>query len=122
MLERLIEQVLEANELLPRIGLVAFTWGNVSGIDRERGLVVIKPSGVSYDRLKPEDMVVVELETGGAVDERLRSSSDTPAHLELYKGFSSIGGIVHTHSRWATAFAQAGRGVAALGTTQGDYF
>lgn len=122
MLERLREQVLQANLLLPKYGLVTFTWGNVSGIDREQGLVVIKPSGVSYECMQPEDMVVVELQTGKIMDDRLRPSSDTPTHLELYRGFSNIGGIVHTHSRWATAFAQAGRGIVALGTTQGDYF
>lgn len=122
MLELLKEQVFRANLLLPQYGLVTFTWGNVSGIDREQGLVVIKPSGVSYEYMKAEDMVVVELETGKIVDERLRPSSDTPTHIELYKGFSNIGGIVHTHSRWATVFAQAGRAITALGTTQGDYF
>ncbi len=122
MLERLKEQVFRANLLLPRHGLVTFTFGNVSGIDREQGLVVIKPSGVSYDEMKAEDMVVVELETGRIVDERLKPSSDTSTHLELYKAFSNIGGIVHTHSRWATIFAQAGRGIMALGTTHADYF
>jgi L-ribulose-5-phosphate 4-epimerase len=122
MLEELKEQVCRANLLLPKHGLVIFTWGNVSGIDRDQGLVVIKPSGVSYEDMKTNDMVVVELETGKVVDERLRPSSDTPTHIELYKAFSNIGGIVHTHSRWATSFAQAGRGIMALGTTQGDYF
>jgi L-ribulose-5-phosphate 4-epimerase len=122
MLEQLKEQVCRANLLLPKHGLVIFTWGNVSGIDRDQGLVVIKPSGVSYEDMKTNDMVVVELETGKVVDERLRPSSDTPTHIELYKAFSNIGGIVHTHSRWATSFAQAGRGIMALGTTQGDYF
>ena len=122
MLERLKEQVFRANLLLPKHGLITFTWGNVSGIDREQGLVVIKPSGVSYDDMKAEDMVVVELETGKTVEGTLKPSSDTPTHLELYKAFSNIGGIVHTHSRWATTFAQAGRGITALGTTQGDYF
>ena len=122
MLERLKEQVYQANLLLPRHGLVTLTWGNVSGIDREHGLVVIKPSGVSYDAMKAEDMVVVELETGAIMDEGLTPSSDTPTHLEIYKAFSKVGGIVHTHSRWATAFAQAGRSIAALGTTHGDYF
>ncbi len=121
-MQRLREQVLQANLLLPKYGLVTFTWGNVSGIDREQGLVVIKPSGVPYEHMTAEDMVVVELETGKIVDDQLRPSSDTPTHLELYKGFSNIGGIVHTHSRWATAFAQAGRSIVALGTTQGDYF
>ncbi len=122
MLKKLKEQVFQANLLLPKHGLVTFTWGNVSGIDREKGLVVIKPSGVSYETMKDKDMVVVELETGKVVDGELKPSSDTPTHLELYKAFPNIGGIVHTHSRWATSFAQAGRGIAALGTTQGDYF
>jgi L-ribulose-5-phosphate 4-epimerase len=122
MLERLKEQVFRANLLLPKHGLITFTWGNVSGIDREQGLVVIKPSGVSYDVMKAEDMVVVELETGKTVEGSLKPSSDTPTHIELYKAFPNIGGIVHTHSRWATTFAQAGRGIMALGTTHGDYF
>jgi L-ribulose-5-phosphate 4-epimerase len=122
MLVQLKEQVFHANLLLPKHGLVTFTWGNVSGIDREQGLVVIKPSGVSYDVMKAEDMVVVELETGKTVEGSLKPSSDTSTHLELYKAFANIGGIVHTHSRWATTFAQAGRGIMALGTTQGDYF
>ncbi len=122
MLQQLREQVLQANLLLPRHGLVTFTWGNVSGIDREQGVVVIKPSGVSYEHMHAEDLVVVELETGMPVDGKLRPSSDTPTHIELYKGFPNVGGIVHTHSRWATAFAQAGRAIIALGTTQADYF
>ncbi|MBK7456018.1 MAG: L-ribulose-5-phosphate 4-epimerase [Anaerolineales bacterium] len=122
MLKKLKEQVFQANLLLPKHGLVTFTWGNVSGIDREKGLVVIKPSGVAYETMKAKDMVVVELETGKVVDGELKPSSDTPTHLELYKAFPNIGGIVHTHSRWATSFAQAGRGIAALGTTHGDYF
>jgi L-ribulose-5-phosphate 4-epimerase len=122
MLERLREQVFHANLLLPKHGLVTLTWGNVSGIDREQGLVVIKPSGVSYEHMKAEDMVVVELETGKIVEERLKPSSDTPTHIELYRAFSNIGGIVHTHSRWATVFAQAGRGIMPLGTTHADYF
>jgi len=122
MLEALKEQVFQANLLLPRHNLVTFTWGNVSGIGRDQGLVVIKPSGVSYEEMKAEDMVVVELETGKTVDGSLKPSSDTATHLELYKAFSDIGGIVHTHSRWATTFAQAGRGIIALGTTHGDYF
>jgi L-ribulose-5-phosphate 4-epimerase len=122
MLEQLKEQVFQANLLLPKHGLITFTWGNVSGIDREQGLVVIKPSGVSYDVLKGDDMVVVELKTGKLVEGHLKPSSDTPTHLELYKAFPNIGGIVHTHSRWATTFAQAGRGIMALGTTHGDYF
>ena len=122
MLKKLKEQVFQANLLLPKHGLVTFTWGNVSGIDREKGLVVIKPSGVAYETMKAKDMVVVELETGKVVDGELKPSSDTPTHLELYKAFPNIGGIVHTHSRWATSFAQAGHGIAALGTTHADYF
>jgi L-ribulose-5-phosphate 4-epimerase len=122
MLKKLKEQVFQANLLLIKHGLVTFTWGNVSGIDREKGLIVIKPSGVPYETMKRDDMVVVELETGKVVDGELKPSSDTPTHLELYKAFPNIGGIVHTHSRWATSFAQAGRGIAALGTTHGDYF
>lgn len=122
MLEELKEQVCRANLLLPEHGLVTFTWGNVSGIDRKSGLVVIKPSGVSYDAMQASDMVVVELETGAVVEGRLKPSSDTPTHLELFKAFPNIGGIVHTHSRWATTFAQAGRSLMALGTTHGDYF
>ena len=122
MLEQLKEQVFQSNLLLPKHGLVTFTWGNVSGIEREQGLVVIKPSGVSYEEMKAEDMVVVDVATGKIVEGKLKPSSDTPTHLELYKAFSNIGGIVHTHSRWATTFAQAGRGIMALGTTHGDYF
>lgn len=122
MLEELKEQVCRANLLLPEHGLVTFTWGNVSGIDRKTGLVVIKPSGVSYDAMQAGDMVVVDLETGAVVEGRLKPSSDTPTHLELFKAFPNIGGIVHTHSRWATTFAQAGRGLMALGTTHADYF
>lgn len=122
MLEQLKEQVFQANLQLPKHGLITFTWGNVSGIDREQGLVVIKPSGVSYDVMKADDMVVVNLQTGKVVEGNLNPSSDTPTHLELFKAFPNIGGIVHTHSRWATTFAQAGRGIMVLGTTQGDYF
>jgi len=122
MLKKLKEQVFQANLLLPKHGLVTFTWGNVSGINREKGLAVIKPSGVSYEAMKADDMVVVELETGKVVDGELKPSSDTQTHVELYKAFPNIGGIVHTHSRWATSFAQAGRGIAALGTTHADYF
>ena len=121
MLEELKERVCRANRLLPEYGLVTFTWGNVSGIDRERGLVVIKPSGVPYDGVTAEDMVVVNLD-GNVVEGKWKPSSDTPTHLVLYKAFPSCGGIVHTHSRWATSFAQAGIGIAPLGTTQGDYF
>ena len=122
MMEQLKEQVFQANLLLPKHGLITFTWGNVSGIDRKHGLVVIKPSGVAYEAMKADDMVVVALETGKTVEGKLKPSSDTPTHIELYKAFPDIGGIVHTHSRWATTFAQAGRGIIALGTTQADYF
>lgn len=121
MLSELREQVLQANLLLPKHGLVTFTWGNVSGIDRTTGLFVIKPSGVSYDEMKAEDLVVCDLE-GNVVEGRYKPSSDTPTHIELYKAFPEIGGIVHTHSRWATSFAQAGMDIPALGTTHADYF
>ena len=122
MLEQLKETVLKANLLLPKHGLVTFTWGNVSGVDREQGLMVIKPSGVEYDEMCADDMVVVSLETGERVEGRYKPSSDTPTHIALYRAFPNIGGVVHTHSRWATSFAQAGRGIPAFGTTQGDYF
>ena len=121
MLEELKEQVYRANLLLPRYGLVVFTWGNVSGNDREKGLYVIKPSGVEYDKLTPEDMVVMDLQ-GRKVEGTLNPSSDTPTHLQLYRAFPNIGGVVHTHSRWATIWAQAGRDIPAFGTTHGDYF
>ena len=121
MLEALKEQVCEANLLLPKHGLVTFTWGNVSGIDREKGLVVIKPSGLSYEVMKPEDMVVLDME-GNVVEGKWKPSSDTPTHLKLYAAFPGCGGIVHTHSRWATVFAQAGRAIPALGTTHADDF
>lgn len=121
MFEDLKRSVFEANLKLPTYGLVTFTWGNVSGIDRARGLMVIKPSGVEYDVMKPEDMVVVDL-SGRKVEGALNPSSDTPTHLELYKAFPAIGGIVHTHSHWATIFSQAGLGIPALGTTHADYF
>ncbi|WJP99053.1 L-ribulose-5-phosphate 4-epimerase [Geobacillus stearothermophilus] len=121
MLEELKRAVLEANLQLPQYRLVTFTWGNVSGIDRERGLVVIKPSGVAYDKLTIDDMVVVDL-NGNVVEGGLKPSSDTPTHLWLYKQFLEIGGIVHTHSTWATVWAQAGKGIPALGTTHADYF
>ncbi|MBO2516546.1 MAG: L-ribulose-5-phosphate 4-epimerase [Clostridiales bacterium] len=121
MLEQLKKTVCDANLLLPKYGLITFTWGNVSAIDRESGLVVIKPSGVSYDGMTPDDMVVVDLD-GKVVEGKWRPSSDTPTHVELYKAFPALGGVVHTHSRWATTFAQAGRDVIAMGTTQGDYF
>lgn len=122
MLEELKKQVCEANLLLPKYGLVTFTWGNVSGVDRERGLMVIKPSGVAYDGMTPEDMVVVSLATGEKVEGKWKPSSDTDTHAALYNAFPALGGIVHTHSRWATSFAQAGAAVPAMGTTQGDYF
>ena len=121
MLKKLREQVCRANLLLPKHNLVTFTWGNVSGIDRKRGLVVIKPSGLSYDDMKPEDMVVLDLD-GNVVDGKWKPSSDTPTHLRLYNAFPDCGGIVHTHSRWATVFAQAGRAIPALGTTHADDF
>lgn len=121
MIEELKKQVYEANMLLPRYGLVTFTWGNVSGIDREDGLFVIKPSGVEYDQLSPEDMVVVDL-AGNVVEGRYRPSSDTETHRVLYQRFPKIGGIVHTHSCWATSWAQAGRGIPCYGTTHADYF
>ena len=121
MLETLKQQVYEANMLLPQYGLVVFTWGNVSGIDREKGLFVIKPSGVPYEKLRAEDMVVVDLE-GKKVEGALNPSSDTPTHAELYRRFADVGGIVHTHSRWATIWAQAGREIPAYGTTHADYF
>jgi L-ribulose-5-phosphate 4-epimerase len=122
MLEQLKEEVCEANLRLVREGLVILTWGNVSGIDRQQRLVVIKPSGVPYDGMKPEQMVVVELESGKVVEGDLRPSSDTPTHLELYRAFTGIGGIVHTHSQHATAWAQAGFEIPPLGTTHADYF
>ncbi|MBS4200482.1 L-ribulose-5-phosphate 4-epimerase [Bacillus sp. FJAT-49732] len=121
MLETLKQEVLEANLQLPEHGLVTFTWGNVSGIDRESGLVVIKPSGVAYSEMKIDDLVVVDLE-GNMVEGALRPSSDTPTHLALYKAFPEIGGVVHTHSPWATSWAQAGRPIPALGTTHADYY
>ena len=121
MLEELKQKVFEANLLLPKYGLVVFTWGNVSGIDREKGLVVIKPSGVDYDIMKAEDMVVTDLD-GNVVDGKLKPSSDLATHLEFYKNFKDIGGVVHTHSINAVAWAQAGKDIPALGTTHGDYF
>ncbi|MEA5077109.1 MAG: L-ribulose-5-phosphate 4-epimerase [Anaerolineaceae bacterium] len=121
MLEELKQRVFQANLLLPKYGLVTFTWGNVSAIDRPSGLLVIKPSGVSYETMKVSDMVVVDLE-GNVVESALRPSSDIATHIELYKAFPSIGGIVHTHSRWASSFAQAGMAIEATGTTHADYF
>ena len=120
MLEELKKEVYEANMLLPKYGLVTFTWGNVSGIDREKGLFVIKPSGVDYDVMKPEDMVVMDME-GNRVEGHYKPSSDTPTHLELYKAFPEIGGIIHTHSSYATSWAQAGRSIPCYGTTHADY-
>lgn len=122
MLEELKEKVWKANLALPAHGLVTFTWGNVSEIDREKGLVVIKPSGVEYERMRPEDMTVLDLETGKTVEGKLRASSDAPTHLEIYRAFSEIGGVVHTHSRWATSWSQACRDIPAYGTTHGDSF
>lgn len=121
MLEELKQFVYEQNMELPKRGLITYTWGNVSGIDRSKGLVVIKPSGVPYDSLKPEDMVVMDLE-GNRVEGRFNPSSDTPTHLELYKAFLEVGGIVHTHSPMATSWAQAGRAIPCYGTTHADYF
>lgn len=120
MLEQLKQEVYEANMLLPKYHLVTFTWGNVSGIDRENGLFVIKPSGVDYDKLTPDSMVVVNLE-GEVVEGDYRPSSDTPTHVVLYNRFQEIGGVVHTHSPWATSWAQAGRGIPCYGTTHADY-
>ena len=120
MLEELKQKVYEANMDLPRYGLVTFTWGNVSGIDQDSGLFVIKPSGVEYEKLTPEDMVVMDL-NGNKVEGRYNPSSDTATHLELYKAFPEIGGIVHTHSSYATSWAQAGRDIPCYGTTHADY-
>ncbi len=122
MLEALKEQVWKANEDLPKYDLVTFTWGNVSGIDRAAGCLVIKPSGIRYEDMTPEDMVVVDLESGQTVEGRWKPSSDTDTHCVLYRAFPEIGGIVHTHSRWATTFAQAGCAIPAMGTTQADNF
>lgn len=121
MLEALKQKVYEANMELPKRKLITYTWGNVSGIDRETGLVVIKPSGVDYDVLQADDMVVIDLE-GNVVEGKYKPSSDTPTHLELYKAFPEVGGIVHTHSPWATSWAQAGRSLPCYGTTHADYF
>lgn len=121
MLENLKQSVLDANLALPKHNLVTFTWGNVSGINQLRDLVVIKPSGVSYERLRRDDMVVVDLE-GNVVEGDLSPSSDTPTHIVLYKNFSEIGGVVHTHAPWSTSWAQAGKDIPALGTTHADYF
>ena len=121
MLEELKKKVLEANLELPKKGLVTYTWGNVSAIDREKGLIVIKPSGVSYEEMKAEHMVVIDME-GNIVEGDLNPSSDTPTHLILYKEFKEIGGVVHTHSSWATSWAQAGEAIPCYGTTHADYF
>ena len=121
MLEELKEKVFRANLDLVQHGLVIFTWGNVSAIDRTKGLVVIKPSGVSYDEMKASDMVVVDLD-GKVVEGNLKPSSDTPTHLVIYKAFPEVGGVVHTHSTYATAWAQAGKDIPNIGTTHADYF
>lgn len=120
MLEELKKEVYEANMALPKYGLVTFTWGNVSGIDREKGLFVIKPSGVDYDKLTPDDMVVMDLD-GNKVEGKYKPSSDTATHLEIYKAFPEVGGVVHTHSSYATSWAQAGRSIPCYGTTHADY-
>ncbi len=122
MLEKLKKEVCEANLELVRAGLVIHTWGNASGVDRDRSLMVIKPSGVSYAKMKPRDMVVVSLKSGKVVEGTLKPSSDTATHAVLYRAFSGIGGIVHTHSLYATAWAQANRNLPAYGTTQADYW
>jgi L-ribulose-5-phosphate 4-epimerase len=122
MLKQLKQQVYEANMLLPKYGLVTFTWGNVSAVDRDRGLVVIKPSGVGYDEMKAGDMVIVDLLTMDVVEGDMNPSSDTPTHLELYRSFENISGITHTHSKWATSWAQAGLPLNAFGTTHADHF
>ena len=121
MLEALKEAVLQANLELPKKNLVTYTWGNVSGIDREKGLIVIKPSGVSYEEMKASDMVVLDLQ-GNKVEGDMRPSSDTPTHIALYNQYPELGGVVHTHSRWATVWAQAGMSIPPLGTTHADYF
>ena len=120
MIEELKKRVYEANMLLPKYGLVTFTWGNVSEIDRESGIFAIKPSGVEYDKLTPEDMVLVDL-NGNKVEGKYNPSSDTATHVELYKAFKDIGGVVHTHSSYATSWAQAGRSIPCYGTTHADY-
>ena len=122
MLRDLKQQVLEANLRLPSSGLVTLTWGNVSGLDRDRGLMVIKPSGVPYAHLRDDDLVVMELESGRRVEGRLNPSSDAPTHLELYRAFPAAGGVCHTHSPAATAWSQAGRGLPCFGTTHADHF
>ena len=121
MLEQLKKEVYEANMMLVKYNLITFTWGNVSGIDRDSGLVVIKPSGVEYDELSPIDLPVVDLQ-GNVIEGTLKPSSDTPTHLALYRAFPELGGITHTHSNWATIYAQVGRGITPYGTTHADYF
>lgn len=121
MLEELKERVLKANLLLPELDLVKFTWGNVSEIDREKGIIAIKPSGVDYENLTADDIVLVDLD-GNIVEGKFRPSSDTATHIELYKAFSDIGGVVHTHSEWAVSWAQSGRGIPCYGTTHADCF
>jgi len=121
VLEKLKKEVYSANMLLSKYNMIVFTWGNVSGIDRDKGLVVIKPSGVEYEKLTPDDMVVVNL-NGNVVEGKLNPSSDTKTHIELYKAFPNIGGVTHTHSHWATVWAQAGKGILPFGTTHADYF
>ena len=122
MYTELKQRVFSANMLLPKYDLVKFTWGNVSEVDREKGVVAIKPSGVEYDTMTSDDIVVVDLYTGRTVEGRYKPSSDTATHLEIYRSFPQVGGIVHTHSRWATIFAQMKQDVPTLGTTHGDYF
>ena len=122
MYKQLKERVYKANMLLPKYELVKFTWGNVSEIDRKNSVIGIKPSGVEYDDLTPQDIVIVDLKTGEVVEGNLKPSSDTKTHLELYRSFENLGGIVHTHSRWATIFSQMGEEIPALGTTHADYF
>lgn len=122
MYEDLKREVFSANMLLPKYELVIFTWGNVSAIDRNKGIVAIKPSGIEYDMMTAEDIVLLDVETGKIIEGNRKPSSDTPTHLELYRAFDDIGGIVHTHSKWATSFAQAGLGIKSLGTTHADYF
>ncbi|WP_019229823.1 L-ribulose-5-phosphate 4-epimerase [Sedimentibacter sp. B4] len=122
MYTQLKNRVYEANMLLPKYNLVKFTWGNVSEIDRENSIIGIKPSGIEYEDLTPNDIVIVDLETGKVVEGNLKPSSDTKTHLEIYRNFDNVGGIVHTHSQWATIFSQIGEEIPALGTTHADYF
>ncbi|MBQ5783112.1 MAG: L-ribulose-5-phosphate 4-epimerase [Oscillospiraceae bacterium] len=122
MYTELKQRVFKANMLLPKYDLVKFTWGNVSEVDREKGVIAIKPSGVEYDVMTADDMVVVDLESGKVVEGKYKPSSDTATHLEIYRQFPDVGGVVHTHSRWATIFSQMKKDCPALGTTHGDYF